>query len=73
MKWNLLLGTVYVSPINSCVYNSVNERESTIGDGIWPYKCIALNIYYWGRYMCYNSCVYNSVNERESTIGDGIC
>ena len=34
MKGNLLLGTVYVSPINSCVYNSVNERESTIGDGI---------------------------------------
>ena len=28
MKGNLLLGTVYVSPINSCVYNSVNERES---------------------------------------------
>ena len=49
MKGNLLLGTVYVSPINSCVYNSVNERESTIGDGI----C----------YL--NSCVYNSVNERD--------
>ena len=58
MKGNLLLGAVYVSPINSCVYNSVNERESTIGDGI--------------RYPI-NSCVYNSVNERESTIGAGIC
>ena len=58
MKGNLLLGTVYVSPINSCVYNSVKERESTIADGI--------------RYPI-NSCVYNSVNERESTIGDGIC
>ena len=34
MVGTLLLGTVYVSPINSCVYNSVNERESTIGDGI---------------------------------------
>ena len=34
MVGTLLLGTVYVSPINSCVYRSVNERESTIGDGI---------------------------------------
>ena len=58
MKGNLLLGTVYVSPINSCVYNSVNERESTIG---------AVYV------STINSCVYNSVNERESTIGDGIC
>ena len=58
MVGNLLLGTVYVSPINSCVYNSVNERESTIGDGI----CCPIN-----------SCVYDSVNERKSTIGDGIC
>ena len=58
MKGNLLLGTVYVSPINSCVYNSVNERESTIG-----------TVYV----SPINSCVYNSVNERESTIGDGIC
>ena len=58
MKGNLLLGAVYVSTINSCVYNSVKERESTIADGI--------------RYPI-NSCVYNSVNERESTIGDGIC
>ena len=58
MKGNLLLGTVYVSPINSCVYNSVNERESTIG---------AVYV------SPINSCVYNSVNERESTIGDGIC
>ena len=63
MKGNLLLGTVYMlkgnpySTINSCVYNSVKERESTIADGIRPI----------------NSCVYNSVNERESTIGDGIC
>ena len=58
MKRNLLLGTVYVSPINSCVYNSVNERESTIR----------------GLYVSpINSCVYNSVNERESTIGGGIC
>ena len=53
MKRNLLLGTVYVSPINSCVYNSVKERESTIANGI--------------RYPI-NSCVYNSVKERESTI-----
>ena len=53
MKGNLLFGAVYVSPINSCVYNSVNERESTIVDGI----CLPYN------------CVYNSVNERESTIG----
>ena len=58
MKGNLLLGTVYVIPINSCDYNSVNERKSTIGDGI----CYPIN-----------SCVYNSVNERESTILDGIC
>ena len=58
MKGNLLLGTVYVNPINSCVYNSVKERESTIADGI--------------RYPI-NSCVYNSVNERKSTIGAGIC
>ena len=63
MKGNLLLGTVYVSPINSCVYNSVNERESTIGD-----------VYGDSVYVSpINSCVYNSVNERESTIGDGIC
>ena len=41
MKGNLLLGTVYVSPINSCVYNSVKERESTIGDGILP--CYSVN------------------------------
>ena len=49
MVGTLLLGTVYVSPINSCVYSSVNERDywgrynlyysvngrdSTIGDGI---------------------------------------
>ena len=33
MKGNLLLGTVNVRPISSCVSNSVNERESTIGDG----------------------------------------
>ena len=58
MKGNLLLGTVYVSTINSCVYNSVKERESTIADGI--------------RYPI-NSYVYNSVNERKSTIGAGIC
>ena len=58
MKGNLLLGWVYVSPINSCVYNSVNERESTIG---------AVYV------SPINSCVYNSVNERESTIVDGIC
>ena len=58
MKGNLLLGTVYVSPINSCVYNSVNERESTIG---------AVYV------SPINSCVYNSVNEMESTIGAGIC
>ena len=58
MVGTLLLGTVYVSPINSCVYNSVKERESTIGGGI--------------RYPI-NSCVYNSVNERKSTIGAGIC
>ena len=30
MKGNLLLGTVYVSPINSCVYNSVNESTITV-------------------------------------------
>ena len=54
----LLLGTVYVSPINSCVYDSVNGRDSTIG-----------TVYV----SPINSCVYNSVNERESTIGDGIC
>ena len=59
MKGNLLLGTVNVSPINYCVYNSVNERKTTIGAGI----C----------YSPINSCVCNSVNERESTIGDGIC
>ena len=58
MKGNLLLGTVYVSTINTCAYNSVKERESTIADGI--------------RYPI-NSCVYNSVNERKSTIGAGIC
>ena len=59
MKGNLLLGAVYVSPINSCVYNSVNEGKG---------------IYYWDgiRYPI-NSCVYNSVNERKSTIGAGIC
>ena len=34
MKGNLLLGTVYVTPINSCVYDSANGRDSTIGDGI---------------------------------------
>ena len=63
MKGNLLLGTgtVYVSPINSCVYNSVNERESTIQGESTVYVSPI------------NSCVYNSVNERESTIGDGIC
>ena len=59
MKGNLLLWTVYVCLIISCVYNSVNERKSTIGD--WVYVSPI------------NSCVYNSVNERESTIGDGIC
>ena len=53
MKGNLLLGAAYVSTLNSCVYNSVKERESTIADGI--------------RYPI-NSCVYNSVKERESTI-----
>ena len=58
MVGTLLLGTVYVSPINSCVYNSVNDRESTIVDGI----CCPIN-----------SCVYDSVNGRDSTIGDGIC
>ena len=58
MKGNLLWGAVYVSTINSCVYNSVKERESTIADGI----CYPIN-----------SCVYNSVNERKSTIGAGIC
>ena len=58
MVGTLLLGTVYVSPINSCVYNSVKERESTIG---------AVYV------SSINSCVYNSVNERKSTIGDGIC
>ena len=58
MKGNLLLGAVYVSSINSCVYNSVKERESTIADGI--------------RYPI-NSCVYNSVNERKTSIGAGIC
>ena len=58
MKGNLLLGAVYVSTINSCVYYSVKERESTIADGI--------------RYPI-NSYVYNSVNERKSTIGAGIC
>ena len=57
MKGNLLFGALYVSPINSCVYNSVKERESTIADGI--------------RYI--NSYVYNSVNENKSTIGAGIC
>ena len=58
MKGNLLLGAVYVSSINSCVYNSVKERESTIADVI--------------RYPI-NSCVYNSVNERKTSIGAGIC
>ena len=58
MKWNLLLGTVYVSTINSCVYSSVNERESTIG-----------TVYV----SSINSCVYDLLNGRESTIGDGIC
>ena len=58
MKGNLLLGAVYVSSINSCVYNSVKERESTIADGI--------------RYPI-NSCVYISVNERKTSIGAGIC
>ena len=58
MKGNLLFGALYVSPINSCVYNSVKERESTIADGIlYPI----------------NSYVYNSVNENKSTIGAGIC
>ena len=58
MVGNLLLGTVYVSPINSCVYNSVNERNLLLG-----------TVYV----SPINSCVYNSVNERESTIGGGIC
>ena len=58
MKGSLLFVALYNSPINSCVYNSVKERESTIADGI--------------RYPI-TSCVYNSVNERKSTIGDGIC
>ena len=58
MKRNLLLGTVYVSPINSCVYNSVNE----------------MNLLFVALYVSpINSCVYNSVNERESTIAGGIC
>ena len=48
MKGNLLLGTVYVSPINSCVYNSVNEREATIRGPLYVSPI--------------NSCVYNSVN-----------
>ena len=61
MKGNLLLGTVYVSPTNSCVYNSVNERESTIGD----YDSVYVSPI--------NSCVYDSANGRDSTIGDGIC
>ena len=58
MKGNLLLGTVYVSPINSCVYNS--QMVGTLLLGTVHVSPI-------------NSCVYNSVNERESTIGDGIC
>ena len=58
MVGNLLLGTVYVSPINSCVYNSVNEGNLLLG-----------TVYV----SPINSCVYNSANERESTIGDGIC
>ena len=58
MVGNLLMGAVYVSTINACVYNSGKERESTIADGI--------------RYPI-NSCVYNSVNERKSTIVAGIC
>ena len=58
MKGNLLLGTVYVSPTKSCVYNSANERESTIG-----------TVYV----SPINSCVYDSANGRDSTIGDGIC
>ena len=31
MKGNLLLGTVYVSPINHCVYNSENGTNDTSG------------------------------------------
>ena len=58
MKGNLLLGTVYVSPINSCVYNSVNERNLLLG-----------TVYV----SPINSCVYDSANGRDSTIGDGIC
>ena len=71
MKGNLLLGTVYVSPINSCVYNSANERKSTIGEGLLLLK---RNLLLGTVYVSpINSCVYNSVNERESTIGGGIC
>ena len=58
MVGTLLLGTVYVSPINSCVYDSVNDRISAIG-----------TVYV----SPINSCVYDSVNGRDSTIGDGIC
>ena len=54
MKGNLLLGTVYVSPINSCVYNSVNERESTMG---------AVYV------SPINSCVYNSVKKGNLLLG----
>ena len=60
MKGNLLFVALYVSPINSSVYNSVkvNERNLLLG-----------TVYV----SPINSCVYNSVNERESTIVDGIC
>ena len=58
MKGNLLLGTVYVSSINSCVYDSVNGRDLLLG-----------TVYV----SPINSCVYDSVNGRDSTIGDGIC
>ena len=58
MKGNLLLGTVYVSPINSCVYTQQMVGTLLLG-----------TVYV----SPMNSCVYNSVKERESTIGDGIC
>ena len=58
MKGNLLLGTVYVSPINCCVYDSANVGTLLLG-----------TVYV----SPINSCVYDSANGRDSTIGDGIC
>ena len=66
MKGNLLLGTVYVSPINSCVYNSVNGRD-------WGRSTINLGTVLLGTVSPINSCVYDSVNDRISAIVDGIC